>query len=85
MIAAVRWAKAAGAGRVVAAVPVAPEDSVRQLRREADDVVALYTPSSFFAVAAWYVRFPQIDDDEVLQLLDEAGSRQEAAPGRFRS
>ncbi len=79
MIAAARWAKAAGAGRVVAAVPVAAPDSAQQLRREADDVVALYTPRHFGAVAAWYVRFPQIDDDDVLQLLDDAGSRQKAA------
>ncbi len=72
MIAAARWAKAAGAARVVAAVPVAAADSTRQLRREVDDVVALYTPTRFFAVAGWYAHFPQVDDSEVLQLLDAA-------------
>jgi putative phosphoribosyl transferase len=81
MIAAARWAKAAGAGRVVAAVPVAAADSVRLLRREVDDVVALHAPHRFFAVAAWYGRFPQLDDDDVLQLLDDAAKRQVSAPG----
>jgi putative phosphoribosyl transferase len=81
MTAAARWAKAARAGRVVAAVPVAAAASARLLRQEVDDVVALDTPRRFFAVAAWYVRFPQIDDDDVLQLLDDAVRRQEAAPG----
>jgi len=82
MIAAARWAKAAGAGRVVAAVPVAAEESARLLRQEADDVVVLHTPHHFFAVAAWYLSFPQIDDDDVLQLLDDAERRQKAASGR---
>lgn len=82
MIAAARWAKAAGAGRVVAAVPVAAAESARLLREEADDVVVLHTPHHFFAVAAWYLSFPQIDDDDVLQLLDDAERRQEAAPER---
>jgi putative phosphoribosyl transferase len=81
MTAAARWAKAARAGRVVAAVPVAAAASARLLRQEVDDVVALDTPRRFFAVAAWYVRFPQIDDDDVLQLLDDAVRRQEAALG----
>ena len=77
MIAAARWARAAGASRVVAAVPVAAEASARRVREEVDELVALATPSRFFAVAAWYVRFPQLDDDEVLQLLD-AGALQPA-------
>ncbi|MGZ8716457.1 MAG: phosphoribosyltransferase [Gaiellaceae bacterium] len=84
MIAAARWAKAAGAGRVVAAVPVAAAESVRQLRREVDDVVTLHAPLRFFAVAVWYGSFPQLDDDDVLRLLDDAGRRQEAAPGASR-
>jgi putative phosphoribosyl transferase len=81
MIAAARWAKAARAGRVVAAVPLAAAESARLLRLEVDDVVALYTPRRFFGVAAWYVRFPQIDDDDVLQLLEDAARRQEVALG----
>lgn len=84
MIAAARWAKAARAARVIAAVPVAAAESARLLRQEADDVVALYTPRSFFAVATWYAHFPQIDDDDVLQLLDDAATRHEAALGASR-
>jgi putative phosphoribosyl transferase len=81
MIAAARWAKAAGAGRIVAAVPVAAAESAQQLRREADAVVALVTPPDFLVVAVWYVRFPQIDDDDVLRLLDDAEALQEVTPG----
>ena len=82
MIAAARWARANHAGRVVAAVPVAAADSARRLRREVDDVVALYTPRSFVGVAAWYRRFPQIGTDDVLQLLDDAAMRREQPAAR---
>lgn len=69
-IAAVRWAKARGAKRVILAVPVAPREAVARLSKEADEVVALETPEPFFAVGQWYGEFPQIEDSEVVRLLD---------------
>lgn len=69
--AAVRWAKAQGARKVILAVPVAPAEGVRNLSTEADEVVCLETPEPFYAVGQWYQEFPQTSDDEVLQLLDE--------------
>jgi putative phosphoribosyl transferase len=78
MIAAARWAKAFGADRVVAAVPVAAADSARIVRREVDDFVSLHTPRAFFAVAVWYARFPQVDDEEVVRLLEDVAAEQDA-------
>jgi predicted phosphoribosyltransferase len=75
MIAAARWARAGGAARVVAAVPVAAAQSAAVIRREVDDLVSLHLPVDFYAVGVWYVRFDQVGDDEVLRLLDEGGSR----------
>lgn len=75
MIAAVRWAKAAGAARVVAAVPVAAMASLTLLRSEADEVVCLHPRTHFFAVGAWYASFGQVDDDTIIRLLDEAHCR----------
>lgn len=71
-VAAVRWAKAQGAKRVVLAVPVAPREAATKLSKEADEVVCLTTPEPFFAVGQWYGDFPQIQDDQVVQLLDRA-------------
>jgi putative phosphoribosyl transferase len=70
--AAVRWAKAEGARKVILAVPVAPTEGVRNLSREADEVVSLETPEPFYAVGQWYQEFPQTSDQEVVQILDEA-------------
>jgi putative phosphoribosyl transferase len=73
--AAVRWAKAQGASQVILAVPVAPAEGVRNLSAEADEVVCLETPEPFYAVGQWYQEFPQTSDEEVVQLLEEARSR----------
>jgi putative phosphoribosyl transferase len=67
--AAVAVVRAAGAARVVVAVPVGAPDSLRVLGLEADEVVALAAPPGFSAVGAWYDDFRQVDDDEVVRLL----------------
>jgi putative phosphoribosyl transferase len=68
--AALRAARAAGAGRIVLAVPVAPQDTLDALRAEADEVVCLATPSPFFAVGAHYQVFTQLADADVGVLLE---------------
>ena len=70
MLAALREMRGRGATRVVAAVPVAPADTVVRLRREADEVVALQAPAAFAgAVGAYYERFDQVSDAEVVAAL----------------
>ncbi len=69
MIAALRATRAARPAHLVAAIPVAPAEGVAMLRREADDVVCLYTPPMFYAVGQFYVDFAQTDDAEVVELL----------------
>jgi putative phosphoribosyl transferase len=61
-----------GAGRVVLALPVAPRDTLEELRGEADEVVCLSAPDPFWAVGQHYADFSQTSDGEVIRLLDEA-------------
>jgi predicted phosphoribosyltransferase len=81
MIAALRWARAAGAARIVAAVPVAAEESLALIRNEADEVVCPHPLSPFLAVGAWYARFEQVADEAVLRLLAE---NRQAVDARWR-
>jgi putative phosphoribosyl transferase len=75
-IAALRWARAQGATRVILAVPVAPRGSLERLATDADDVLVLETPEPFFAVGEWYRDFDQTSDREVVSALARsAGSR----------
>ena len=72
--AAVRVARERGAARVILAVPVAPPETVAALQRDADDVVAVETPEPFFAIGGWYSDFSPTSDDEVIELLAQAGA-----------
>jgi putative phosphoribosyl transferase len=68
-VAALRWARARGADRVILAVPVAPSEALFRLKEEADEVRVLATPEPFYAVGQWYETFPQVSDERVVELL----------------
>src|SRR3989344_4522077 len=72
---AVRSVRAQKPEKVIVAVPVAPTDSFEVLKDEgADEVVVLEPPEEFAgAVGAHYVRFYQVEDEEVVALLRNAG------------
>jgi putative phosphoribosyl transferase len=82
-IAALDAVRRAGPERLVFAAPLGPPDALERLRPHADDVVLLETPEPFGAVGAWYQRFDQTEDDEVLALLAKARGRG-AEPPRAR-
>jgi putative phosphoribosyl transferase len=64
--------------RLVAAVPVAPAESLASLSQFADDVVCLATPEPFLAVGVWFEDFSQTTDEEVIALLQENWARHPA-------
>jgi putative phosphoribosyl transferase len=62
--------------RLVAAIPVAPQDNIAPVRSRVDDVIVLATPEPFIAVGHHYVSFSQVDDAEVLDYLKGAKQAQ---------
>jgi putative phosphoribosyl transferase len=56
-------------------VPVAALDSASLVSSEASRFVCPHTVAGFIAVGSWYEEFPQVGDDEVARLLDEAATR----------
>ena len=55
---------------IIVAVPVAPAEIVRELKREVDKLVVLLPPGEFAgAVGAHYREFKQVEDDTVIRLL----------------
>ncbi len=70
--AALKGLSRARPARLILAVPVAPADIIDHLRTEADEVICLMTPESFYAVGEHYDDFSQTSDREVTTLLDEA-------------
>lgn len=69
LMAAVALLRERGAGRIVVAAPVASRESVRELRRVADEVVVAQLPRDFRAVGLHYRDFSQVPDAEVVAAL----------------
>jgi predicted phosphoribosyltransferase len=78
MIAALHAVRAKNPATLVCAAPVAPRESVEQVRPYADRVVCLETPPDFFAVGQFYGHFPQVEDAEVVELLERHGVKRKA-------
>lgn len=55
--------------QLVLAVPVAPAETVAELRDVIDRLVCLDTPDSFIAIGYYYDDFRQVDDAEVIAIL----------------
>jgi len=55
--------------RLVLAVPVAPTDSLSELRHDADDVLCLEDHEFFGAIGVYYADFSQVPDEEVIEIL----------------
>jgi putative phosphoribosyl transferase len=75
MKAAVAALRDRGPARVVVAVPVGAPETCQEFEGLADEVVCAITPDPFYAVGSWYADFDQTTDDEVRDLLAEAGNR----------
>lgn len=57
---------------VVVAVPIAPKEIVEELKKQADEVIALEAPDNFSgSVGSYYDNFPQVSDGEVINLLEK--------------
>ena len=64
--------------RLIAAIPVAPPESLESISSEADETVCLRVPAFFAAVGQFYNSFEQIDDAVVLAILKEERRREYA-------
>ena len=57
---------------LIVALPVAPHEMVEILRAEADRVVILKDEQGYLgAVGAYYQNFPQVSDEEVIELMKQ--------------
>jgi erythromycin esterase-like protein/predicted phosphoribosyltransferase len=80
MSAAIQALRRLRPGRIVVAVPAAPESTCRELAGQVDEMVCATTPSPFVAVGQSYWDFAQTSDAEVRDLL-RARSTTPAASG----
>lgn len=70
--AALAYLRARGATRVILAVGVIAAETAERLRREVDDLVCILVPETLDSVGLFFDDFPQVEDDEVVDLLERA-------------
>jgi putative phosphoribosyl transferase len=72
MQAAIHEIRNRGPLEVVVAVPVGAAETVNRLRPEVDRLIVLYIPEGLFgAVGAFYSRFGQVSDEEVVMFMTQ--------------
>lgn len=62
--------------QIIAAVPVGPPDTIKELENYCDKVVCLETYSPFYSIGLYYKDFTQVKDDEVKLLLSMINHRE---------
>ena len=71
--------------KLVVAVPVAPTESLEELRAEADEIVCIERYECFGAIGAYYADFQQVSDEEVIETLKRFAPVESRAAARQRS
>jgi putative phosphoribosyl transferase len=69
LLAALRSVRRSKPERVIAAVGVAPSDTLARLNVAADEVVCLDAPVDFYAVGEYYADFSEVSDAQVVDIL----------------
>ncbi|MDA8157316.1 MAG: phosphoribosyltransferase family protein [Actinomycetota bacterium] len=91
--AAIEAVRAAQAGRLVVAVPVAPPETALELEAVSDEFICLEVPPMLLSIGSHYRNFEQVEDETVAKLLKKsrpgdspanAGSQETAEGGPVR-
>ena len=67
--AALRSIRAHNPVKIIVAVPVAPYDSLDDIKNYCDAIICPLKPHDFRAVGLWYDNFRQVSDEEVIETL----------------
>ncbi|MFC1625747.1 phosphoribosyltransferase [Patescibacteria group bacterium] len=68
---AIKYLRKKKVKEIILAVPVISPDILEEIELSVKKVVALETPEDFSAVGQFFQDFPQVDDEEVVQLLQK--------------
>jgi len=66
--------------KIIAALPVGPQDSLQNLAEDADETICLQAPLYFAALSQFYLHFTQVEDEELLHVLAAESKRRITNP-----
>ena len=73
--AAISYIKSQKSKKLILAVPVAPSDFAREIKKEVDEFVCLHSTGHFFSISQFYDSFPQLEDEEVRKYLNKINAK----------
>lgn len=80
MVAALHAVRSREPAELVCAAPVGAAESVAMIKDVADKVVCPHPISDLTSIGRFYRDFRQVEDEEVIRILAEAGARQHPSP-----
>jgi predicted phosphoribosyltransferase len=69
LIPAARWIKKQQPKQLIIAAPIAQEQAAELLKKEADQLKFIITPSNFIAINQFYQNFQPVADEQVIDIL----------------
>lgn len=66
LLATIRILRKSHPAKIIVAAPVASQSAIEKLRKEADEIVTLMIPETFYGVGAFYEDFRQLTDEKVI-------------------
>ncbi len=78
MQAALSSARLENPQKIIAALPVGPEDTIQRLAEYTDEIICLRCPPFFSAISQFYLNFEQVDDQQLLDILENESKRKAA-------
>lgn len=70
LLATIRILRKSHPAKIIVAAPVASQSAIEKLRKEADEIVTLMIPETFYGVGAFYEDFRQLTDEKVIEYLE---------------
>ena len=75
MLAAIAFVRQEQPKKIIVAIPGGSAEAVAKLKEKADAVICLHMPEFFYAIGQFYRQFPQVEDEEAIELLRKANGR----------
>lgn len=72
LMATLRVLKESSPSKIVLAVPVAPESTLKKLSTESDEIICTLIPDQLYSVGQFYEKFGQVADQKVIEYLEAA-------------
>ena len=78
LLATIQLLRKGNPSKIIVAVPVISKSAAQKVRLEADELIALLIPETFYGVGAFYSDFTQVSDREVVNCLQKLSTLKKA-------